>query len=110
MSDELLKGGGIGAGAAGILGILWAAFIRRGEKAEDKVDADRDARVLHLEKRLDGVSTNHGERIRELELLCARLDQRLLAREGLQGLQHTGVTVLTPEQQAILAKIEEVSK
>lgn len=85
MSDELdfAKGGGVGAAVMAFVGVLWAAFVRRGEKNADKVEADLEARLTHLEK----AKESHREQLEELKRVAVELDTRLKFREGAYGLE-----------------------
>jgi len=106
MSDDfdMVKGGGVGAALMAFIGALWAAFMRKSEKDSDKVEADKEARLDHLEKRLEGALANHAERISRAELRLENVDTRLRSREGLQGEQHTSVFRLSPEAAALIAE------
>lgn len=84
MSDELDTAGKIGGGAlgaTGVLGILWAAFVRRANKNEDKVEQTNEGRLVHCEKALDV----HRELIATLNAKVVELDTRLKFREGAYG-------------------------
>lgn len=94
MSDELdpAKVVGFGGGAVGIITALWAAFTRRAEKNEDRVDQDlRDtivelkADVKKLTERIEGGLGAHKDLIASLVTKTVELETRLRFREGGYG-------------------------
>jgi hypothetical protein len=107
VSDELdaIKGGGIGAFITAILSILWGWFKRTAEKNADRVEADREARLIHCEKSLE----NHRERIGSLETKSAVLDDRVATLQGVYRLEPVTNPGLRPSPE-LAARIAEAKE
>lgn len=85
MSDELdtLKGSGIGAAITAAVGVLWGVFRRQSERNADKVEADREARLIHCEKALEA----HRDQLEILKRDVAVLNDRVATLQGVYRLE-----------------------
>jgi hypothetical protein len=119
VSDEIDTGAkvvGLGGGIAGVVAVLWTAFLRRAGRNEDKVEADRDERISKLEakcealaERMNSALSAQRSDIGTVREMAIRTEERLAMREGRRGEPVTGMKQLTPEQRRLLQQIDEES-
>jgi hypothetical protein len=113
---ELAKGGGIGAVVTAFIGVLWAAFVRKGEKDSDKVEADREARMVRFESALEKLSERiegglgaQRQEIGAVRELAVRTDERVGMSLGREPRTNPAYK-LPPELAAAVAKFRDSDK
>lgn len=110
MSDELDTATKVGGGLIGGPLAIWffKRFVNQGDRAERKVAAAQESRIIHCEKALEA----HRELIATLNAKVVELDTRLKFREGAYGsepLTTPGVRP-TPQLEAYRAEMARRAK
>lgn len=129
MSDPTETVAQVGLGAAGGISVTAAVawlvkrIVAKGDTAEEALAAAMRAELIALrtelnavkeaipnlatKERVDGALKEHALKQEKDHDMVIDHESRLRNREGLQGVQHTGVHTLSPEMQAIVSRFKE---
>lgn len=112
MSDELdtaAKVGGLTGGGLTVAGAVWYLIrraINKGDHASDKLEADRDARLVHCEKALE----NHRDQLEAMKRELVEHDTRLAFREGRYGAEPLTIPGVKPSAALEAYRAEQIAK